>query len=139
MNSMFAKNCLGQNICPGIRLRSLAWQLEASYYVSVKTKVNELIPQLSPSSGFRLYLQSELAKRLSSNPQYSLGSFAIQLGINHSTLSQLLRGKRALTPRMIKTLGVRLGLRPEEIESFIARERSDQTRHCGNGRDGKVD
>lgn len=89
----------------------------------VKTKINELIPQLSPSSGFKLYLQSELARRLSSNPQYSLRSFALQLGINHSTLSQLLRGKRALTPRMVETLGARLGLRPEEIEAFVSRER----------------
>src|SRR5262245_32651300 len=64
-----------------------------------------------------------MARRLSSNPQYSLRSFALQLGINHSTLSQLLRGKRALTPRMIKNLGERLGLRPEETEAFIARER----------------
>src|SRR5215831_1953478 len=81
------------------------------------------IHEFSPSSGFRLFLQSELARRCSSNPQYSLRSFALQLGINHSTLSQLLRGKRALTPRMIKTLGARLGLRPEEIEAFVARER----------------
>ncbi|MGH9936225.1 MAG: DUF4423 domain-containing protein [Blastocatellia bacterium] len=88
----------------------------------MKTTINELIPRLSPSSGFRLYLQSELARRLSSNPQYSLRSFALQLGINHSTLSQLLRGKRALTPRMIETLGAQLGLRPEEIEAFVARE-----------------
>jgi uncharacterized protein (TIGR02147 family) len=123
MTSIFIRNSLGQNIRPRIRLRSLAWRLEASYYECVKTKVNELIPQLSPSSGFRLYLQSEFAKRLSTNPQYSLRSFAMQLGINHSTVSQLLRGKRALTPRMIKTLGGRLGLRPEEIEAFIARER----------------
>jgi uncharacterized protein (TIGR02147 family) len=88
----------------------------------VKTKIHKLIPQLSPSSGFRLYLQSELARRLTSNPQYSLRSFALQLGINHSTLSQLLRGKRALTPRMIKTLGEQLGMLPEEIEAFVARE-----------------
>jgi len=27
-----------------------------------------------------------------------------------------------LTPRMIKTLGLRLGLRPEEVETFVARE-----------------
>ena len=47
----------------------------------------------------------------------------MQIGINHSTLSQLLRGKRSLTPRMIKTLGSRLGLGPEEIEAFISRER----------------
>src|SRR5262249_31139209 len=94
-----------------------------SYYAGVKTNINELIPRLSPSSGFRLYLQSELARRCSSNPQYSLRSFALQLGINHSTLSQLLRGKRALTSRMIETLGARLGLRPEEIKTFVARER----------------
>jgi len=122
-NSVVGQFCLGQSGCPGFRLRDLAWQLEAPYYDSVKTKINELIPQLSPSTGFRLYLRSELARRLSSNPQYSLRSFALQLGINHSTLSQLLRGKRALTPRMIKTLGARLGLRPEEIEAFVARER----------------
>src|SRR5215510_8487727 len=115
--------CLGQSGCPGFRLRDLAWGLEAPYYDGVKTKIKELIPHLSPSSGFRLYLQSEMARRLSSNPQYSLRSFALQLGINHSTLSQLLRGKRALTPRMIKNLGERLGLRPEEIEAFISRER----------------
>lgn len=89
----------------------------------MKTNINELIPQLSPSPGFRLYLQSELARRLSSNPQYSLRSFALHLGINHSTLSQLLRGKRALTPRMIETLGARLGLRAEETEAFVSRER----------------
>jgi uncharacterized protein (TIGR02147 family) len=86
-------------------------------------KISKLIPQLSPSSSFRLYLQSELARRLSSNPQYSLRSFALQMGINHSTLSQLLRGKRTLTPRMIKTLGARMGLPSEEIEAFVARER----------------
>ncbi|MCI0659689.1 MAG: DUF4423 domain-containing protein [Acidobacteria bacterium] len=89
----------------------------------MKTKFKDLIPQLASSSGFRLYLQSELTRRLSSNSQYSLRSFALHLGINHSTLSQLLRGKRALTPRMIETLGERLGLRPEEIEGFMTRER----------------
>src|SRR5262245_49576172 len=114
---------MGQTDCPGIKPGYIAWQLETLYYDKVRTKVNDVIPKLLPSSGFRLYLQSEMARRLSSNPQYSLRSFALQLGINHSTLSQLLRGKRALTPRMIKNLGERLGLRPEEIEAFIARER----------------
>jgi len=94
----------------------------------MKTRINELIPRLSPSSSFRLYIQSEFARRLSSNPQYSLRSFALQLGIDHSTLSQLLREKRALTPRMIKTLGARLGLRTEEIEKFVALERQGATR-----------
>jgi uncharacterized protein (TIGR02147 family) len=119
----WAQDRLGQSGCPEFRLRYLAWRLEDSYYDGVKTNLNELIPQLSPSSGFRLYLQSELARRRSSNLQYSLRSFALQLGINHSTLSQLLRGKRELTTRMIETLGARLGLRTEEIKAFVARER----------------
>jgi uncharacterized protein (TIGR02147 family) len=88
----------------------------------MKTNIAEQL-QLSRTSGFRLYLQSELARRCLSNPQYSLRSFALQLGINHSTLSQLLRGKRALTPRTIETIGSRLGLPPEEIEAFVGRER----------------
>lgn len=87
----------------------------------MRTNIAELL-QLPRASSFRLYLQSELARRCSSNPQYSLRSFALQLGINHSTLSQLLRGKRALTPRTIETLGARLDLQPEEIEAFVARE-----------------
>jgi uncharacterized protein (TIGR02147 family) len=85
--------------------------------------MEEQAPAPSPAVGFRLFLQSELARRCLSNPQYSLRSFALQLGINHSTLSQLLRGKRALTPRMIEALGGRLKLKPEEIEAFMERER----------------
>jgi hypothetical protein len=54
MNSIFIRNCLGQNICPRIRLRSLAWRLEASYYECVKTKVNELIPQQPDEKEYRL-------------------------------------------------------------------------------------
>ncbi len=88
----------------------------------MRTNISELL-QIPRTSSFRLYLQSELARRCSSNSQYSLRSFALHLGINHSTLSQLLRGKRALTPRTIETLGARLGLQPEEIEAFVARER----------------
>jgi uncharacterized protein (TIGR02147 family) len=90
------------------------------------------IHEFSPSSGFRLFLQSELARRCSSNPQYSLRSFALQLGINHSTLSQLLRGKRVMTPRMVESLGERLGLRAEEIDAFVERERQTQVRSYSN-------
>lgn len=89
----------------------------------MKTNTTQLIPRLSHGSGFRLFLQAELARRCSANAQYSLRSFALQLGINHSTLSQLLRGKRALTPRTIERLGAQLGLAQTEVERFIVRER----------------
>ncbi len=86
----------------------------------MKTNIATLLQQPTPSSSFRLYLQAELARRCAANPQYSLRSFALQLGINHSTLSQLLRGKRPLTARTIEKLGQRLGLGQTEIESFVA-------------------
>jgi hypothetical protein len=88
----------------------------------VKTSLSGLLRSI-PLSGFRLYLQSELARRCAANPQYSLRSFALQLNINHSTLSQLLRGKRMLTPHTIAALGERLGLSSIEIEGFVTRER----------------
>ncbi|MCI0525362.1 MAG: TIGR02147 family protein [Acidobacteria bacterium] len=86
----------------------------------MKTNITTLLQQPTPSSSFRLYLQAELARRCAANQQYSLRSFALQLGINHSTLSQLLRGKRPLTARTIEKLGQRLGLGRTEIESFVA-------------------
>jgi transcriptional regulator with XRE-family HTH domain len=80
-------------------------------------------PPQSPSNSFRLRLQSELARRCTGNPQYSLRSFALHLGIDHSTLSQLLRGKRKLTQAAIQDLGSALKLGPDEIESYIAHHR----------------
>ncbi|MBS1790169.1 MAG: TIGR02147 family protein [Acidobacteria bacterium] len=88
----------------------------------MKTTVANLIPQLSPCSGFRLFLQAELARRCSANAQYSLRSFAVFLGLNHSTLSQLLRGKRPLTHRTIENLGIKLGMNQTEIERYKANE-----------------
>ena len=85
-------------------------------------KVSESHPA-SPSNSFRLRLQSELAKRCASNTQYSLRSFAMQLGVNHSTLSQLLRGKRTLTEASIQKLGSALKLSSDEIESYLAHYR----------------
>ncbi|MGH9838782.1 MAG: DUF4423 domain-containing protein [Blastocatellia bacterium] len=89
----------------------------------MKTTIAALAPQLSRDLSFRLCLQAELARRCLANPQYSLRSFALHLGIDHSTLSQLLRGKRALTEKTIAKLGGRLGLASEEIAAFVAQER----------------
>lgn len=80
-------------------------------------------PTQSPSYSFRLRLQSELARRCAGNPQYSLRAFALHLGIDHSTLSQLLRGKRRLTAAAIHTLGSKLKLDPDEVESYLAHDR----------------
>jgi DNA-binding transcriptional regulator YdaS (Cro superfamily) len=73
----------------------------------------------TPETSFRLLLQSELARRCSRNPQYSLRSFAHQLGVDASTLSQWIRHRRALTSRVIETIGQQLGLPAERVRAYI--------------------
>ena len=73
----------------------------------------------SSETSFRLLLQSELARRCSRNPQYSLRSFAQQLSVDPSTLSQWLRHRRPLTSRVIENIGQQLGLSPDRIRAYI--------------------
>ncbi|MEQ8767999.1 MAG: TIGR02147 family protein [Planctomycetota bacterium] len=85
-------------------------------------KTHTTSPRPDPERGFRACLQQELARRCAGNDQYSLRAFAADLGIDHSSLSQLLRGKRALTESMIGRLGGRLGLAEEDITGFVRAE-----------------
>ena len=84
---------------------------------------NGMIEPAFGTSTFRLYLQAELARRCAANTQYSLRAFASSLGLDHSTMSQLIRGKRALTPRTIQRIGRQLGLDELTLEAFLDRER----------------
>jgi transcriptional regulator with XRE-family HTH domain len=68
---------------------------------------------------FRLFLQHALAERRVRNPQYSLRAFAQRLGVDHSTLSQWMRGRRPLTAKTIETLGRRLRLPAKHIRVFV--------------------
>ncbi len=52
------------------------------------------------------------------NHRYSLRSFAKQLGIDHSTLSQVMRSKRKLSPRALAAIGKRIGLSDEAIQVY---------------------
>jgi transcriptional regulator with XRE-family HTH domain len=79
----------------------------------------------TPRSSFRLFLRAELGRRCARNPRYSLRAFANFLGLDHATLSQLLRGKRRLTERTIRTLGAKLGLDRDAIDAHVAREPFD--------------
>lgn len=88
----------------------------------MRRTVEHAVAGIAEVTGFRLYLQAELARRCAANAQYSLRSFARHLALDHSTLSQLIRGRRPLTGAMIARLGERLGLRPAEIERFVALE-----------------
>ncbi len=84
-------------------------------------KTNQLNP-VSPPASFRLFLQTELARRCARSRQYSLRAFARFLGLDHSTLSQLLRGKRRFTERTVRRCGIRLGLDEAAVVEFIRAE-----------------
>ena len=56
------------------------------------------------------------------NRRYSLRAFAAALDVDHSTLSQILRGTRRVTIRTLRALGVRLRLSAGEIERRCAAE-----------------
>jgi uncharacterized protein (TIGR02147 family) len=75
-----------------------------------------------PSAGncFRLYLQTELGRRCTRSPRYSLRAFARFLRVDHATLSQILRGKRPLTGRTVEKLGGRLGLERKALDHYVA-------------------
>ncbi len=67
-------------------------------------------------------LRAELERRRGANPRYSLRSFARDLHVDHSTLSQMLRGKRRLTGRNVRAFGRRLRLAAPEIAELCALE-----------------
>ena len=71
---------------------------------------------------FRHVLISEFHRRRSANPRYSLRSFSRHLSIDHSTLSQILRGKRRVTARTVRALGRRLRLPADAISELCALE-----------------
>ena len=71
---------------------------------------------------FRALLHAELDRRRQVNRRYSLRAFARSLAVDHSTLSQILRGKRRLTARNVHAFGCRLRLTARDIEELAALE-----------------
>ena len=69
-------------------------------------------------SEFRTYLQQLLVERCRLNPAYSLRAFAKSLGIDSSSLSKILGGKRAITPSMFLKLAQSMGFGPKEYQHF---------------------
>lgn len=79
-------------------------------------------------SDFRLYLQSELARRCKRNPRYSLRAFAEFLKMDASSVSQILSGKRNASTKVIKHITSALGTHPEQRDVFL--ERNKYKRHA---------
>ncbi len=68
---------------------------------------------------FRVKLQQELIERVNKNSRFSIRAFATQLGIESSSLSQILSGKRRLTDKMCLRLSESLGLSEKERSSLM--------------------
>ena len=71
---------------------------------------------------FRARLVAELDRRRMANRRYSLRAFARALAIDHSALSQILRGRRRVTARQVRALGPKLRLGDAEIAEYCAVE-----------------
>lgn len=71
---------------------------------------------------FRTVLQAEFDRRRAANHRYSLRAFARWLAIDHAALSQILRGKRRVTARTLRTLGEKLRLDDAGIAEHCAVE-----------------
>ena len=69
---------------------------------------------------FRERLQIEFEARRSKNSRYSLRAFAALLGVDHSTLSQILRGSRPVPPGRIRVWAQKMGMTKEEAAVYVA-------------------
>ena len=74
---------------------------------------------------FRVALDTEYRRRRERNPHYSLRAFARDIGSDHASLSQILRNRRSLSPRMIRRLGSRLRLDPAIIAEAAGQQSAD--------------
>ena len=63
-------------------------------------------------------LRERLRAAMRRNPRFSLRALAKQLGIDHSTLSQVLRNRRHLSARVLEGIGKRMGLSDEVIRAY---------------------
>ena len=76
---------------------------------------------------FRDRLKLEYERRRSVNRRYSMRAFAEYLTIDHSTLSQILRGRRPVPPDALRRWAAKLGLGSEETELCAALEMAEDT------------
>jgi transcriptional regulator with XRE-family HTH domain len=71
---------------------------------------------------FRARLEQELDARRLKNPRYSLRAFAAFLETDHSTLSQILQGRRRVPAVRIRAWARKLGMDRDEAAAYIAAE-----------------
>lgn len=73
----------------------------------------------------RQTLTVEFDQRRKRNARYSLRAYARDLGTDHATLSQLLRGRRVLSPRLVRQFGRKLHLSAVDIADACEQHHAD--------------
>lgn len=68
---------------------------------------------------WKSFLKNELSNRLEANPRYSLRAFARDLALSPGELSELLNGKRSLSPKALSKIVSRLGLSEAETKNLV--------------------
>jgi uncharacterized protein (TIGR02147 family) len=76
------------------------------------------------SQHFVHYLQNELIRRCRDNTNYSMRSFARQLGVNQSLLSKILRGKKAISEKMVLELSKILKVPKGDMMRFLSNDQA---------------
>jgi transcriptional regulator with XRE-family HTH domain len=69
-------------------------------------------------TSFRLWLQRQFTGRCKKNARYSLRAFAKFLSIDHSSLSQILSGKRPVSKKTVHAICEKLSANPQDLKSF---------------------
>lgn len=77
---------------------------------------------------FRLWLQSELTRRCQRNPNYSLRAFASLLGMDASSVSQILSGKRKVSTKVVNHICQVLDCNPAAKAHFLKHLTSTRTK-----------
>jgi uncharacterized protein (TIGR02147 family) len=85
----------------------------------VKTSVIRDTEKSAAAFDIAAFLRERFRAATGRNSRFSLRSFAKQLGIDHSTLSQVLRNRRRLSARDLKVVGRRIGMDEAAISVYL--------------------
>jgi transcriptional regulator with XRE-family HTH domain len=72
-----------------------------------------------PARSIESVLHAEFERRRRRNARFSMRSFALVLGVDSASLSQILRGRRLLSPRAAASIAARLGIAPGERDATV--------------------
>lgn len=68
------------------------------------------------------FIESEFNQRKSKNPNYSLRAYAKNLGVSPGVLSQILNGKKEVTPKVLKIIAPKLNLDEDTYSKLLEKQ-----------------